>query len=93
MCSSDLYFNNTDQSKSFINSWLKGCAVDAPELDHPVLKDLWYSTPNEKRKSLPDSVCSVRTDSKVTIILSKTEGKREHTRLVMNRRQAEGKIQ
>lgn len=84
-----IYFNNTEGSRSFINSWLVGCSVDAPELDHPVLKDLWYSQPNEKRKSLPDTVCSVRNDSKVTIILSKTDGKREHTRQVMNRRQSE----
>ena len=87
-----IYFNNTDGSRSFINSWLTGCAVDVPELDHPVLKDLWYGQPKEKRKSLPDTVCSVRADSKVTIILSKTDGKREYTRQVMNRRQAEGKI-
>jgi hypothetical protein len=88
-----IYFNNTEGSRSFINSWLTGCAVDAPELDHPVLKDLWYGQPKEKRKSLPDTVCSVRNDSKITIILSKTDGKREHTRQVMNRRQSEGKIQ
>ena len=87
-----IYFNNTEGSVSFINSWLTGCAVDVPELDHPVLKDLWYGQPKEKRKSLPDSVCSVRDDSKVTIILSKTDGKREHTRQVINRRQIEGKI-
>jgi predicted transcriptional regulator len=87
-----IYFNNTEKSINFIKTWMQGCAVDAPELDHPVLKQLWYGSSNEKRKSLPDSVCSVRTNSKVTIILSKTEGKREHTRLVMNRREKEGKI-
>jgi hypothetical protein len=53
---------------------------------------MWYGSANEKRKSLPDSICSVRKDSKVTIILSKTEGKNQHTRLVMDRRQKEGKI-
>jgi hypothetical protein len=88
-----IYFNNTDGSRSFIKSWLSGCAVEAPELDHPVLKDLWYGQSKEKRKSLPDTICSVRRDSKVTIILSNTDGKREYTRQVMNRRQSEGKIQ
>lgn len=87
-----IYFNNTEGSRSFINSWLNGCAVDTPELDHPVLKDLWYGQSKEKRKSLPDTVCSVRNDSKVTIILSKTDGKREHTQRVINRRKQEGKI-
>jgi hypothetical protein len=87
-----IYFNNTEKSKDFIKSWIDGCGVDVPELDHPVLKQMWYDKPNEKRYSLPDSVCSVRADSKVTIILSNTEGKREHTVSVMNRRQKEGKI-
>jgi len=87
-----IYFNNTDSSRLFLNSWLSGCAVEAPELDHPVLKDLWYSQPKEKRKSLSDIICSVRNDSKVTIILSKTDGKKEFTKRVMDRRQSEGKI-
>jgi hypothetical protein len=87
-----IYFNNTEKSKEFLKSWISGCSVDVPELDHPVLKDLWYGKPNEKRKCLPDTICSVRTDSKVTIILSKTNGKREFTRDVINRRQREGKI-
>jgi hypothetical protein len=87
-----IYFNNTEGSRSFINSWLIGCAVDVPELDHPVLKDLWYAQPKEKRKSLPDNICSIRTDSKVTIVMSKTDGKREHTQRVINRRKQEGKI-
>lgn len=87
-----IYFNNTCGSRSFINNWITGCAVEAPELDHPVLKELWYSKANEKRKSIPDTVCSVRNDSKVTIILSKTEGKRDQTLSVMNRRKNEGKI-
>ena len=54
---------------------------------------MWYNKySTETRKSLKDTVCSVREDSKVTIILSKTEGKREHTRNVMSRREREGKI-
>jgi hypothetical protein len=87
-----IYFNNTEKSKQFINSWIAGCSVTLPELDHPVLKELWYSSAKESRKNLPDTVCSVRTDSKVTIIMSKTEGKKEHTKKVINRRRNEGKV-
>jgi hypothetical protein len=87
-----IYFNNTEKSINFVKTWMEGCSVDVPELDHPVLKQLWYGSSNENRKSLPDSVCSVRTNSKVTIILSKTEGKREHTNKVINRRKQENKI-
>lgn len=88
-----IYFNNTENSKNFIKSWMSGCSVDYPELDHPVLKEMWYNKySTERRKSLNDTVCSVRDDSKVTIILSKTDGKREHTRNVMNRREKEGKV-
>jgi hypothetical protein len=88
-----IYFNNTDNSKQFIIEWMNRCSVDVPELDHPVLKEMWFNKYGEgKKKSLNDTVCSVRNDSKVTIIMSKTQGKREHTRQVMDRRQKEGKI-
>lgn len=87
-----IYFNNTEKSINFVKTWMEGCSVDVPELDHPVLKQLWYASSNENRKSLPDSVCSVRTNSKVTIILSNTKGKREHTNKVINRRKQENKI-
>lgn len=87
-----IYFNNTEKSINFIKSWISGCSVDVPELDHPVLKQLWYGPSNEKRKSLSDSVCSVRTNSKVTIVLSNTVGKKQHTNNVINRRKAEGKV-
>ena len=89
-----IYFNNTLPSIEFINRWVVGCSTDKPELDHPVLKEMWFGeSKGESRKSLPDSVCSVRTDSKVTIVLSKTEGKAEHTRKVMKYRQQIGKVQ
>jgi hypothetical protein len=89
-----IYFNNTEKTKQFLEKWTEGCSTDKPELDHPVLKDLWYNKNyKEKRVSLPDTICSVRNDSKVQIILSNTIGKREHTRHVMERRQQEGKIQ
>lgn len=88
-----IYFNNTDNSKEFITEWMNRCSVDVPELDHPVLKEMWFNKYGEgKKKSLNDTICSVRNDSKVTIIMSKTVGKREHTRQVMDRRQREGKI-
>lgn len=88
-----IYFNNTNGSIQFLSSWISGCSVDKPELDHPVLKELWFGVSNEKRKSLPDSICSVRDDSKIKIILSNTVGKREITKQVMDRRAKEGKIQ
>jgi hypothetical protein len=87
-----IYFNNTQKSKEFINTWIDGCSINKPELDHPVLKELWYATPNERRKNFPDSICSIRHDSKVTIVMSKTLGKKEHTQIVINRRRNEGKI-
>jgi hypothetical protein len=87
-----IYFNNTNKSKNFINLWIDGCNTTDPELDHPVLKDLWYGRSSENRKSLPDSVCSIRKDSKITIILSQTVGKKEYTTSVINRRKREGKI-
>lgn len=88
-----IYFNNTDNSKQFISEWMNRCSVDVPELDHPVLKEMWFNKYGEgKKKSLNDTICSVRNDSKVTIIMSKTQGKREHTRQVMDRRQREGKV-
>lgn len=88
-----IYFNNTGKSKEFITEWMNRCSVDVPELDHPVLKEMWFNKYGEgKKKSLNDIVCSVRDDSKVTIIMSKTLGKREHTRQVMDRRQREGKV-
>jgi hypothetical protein len=88
-----IYFANTDKAKNFIKTWIELCNTEEPELDHPVLKELWYEKSlGETRKSFNDHICSVREDSKVTIILSKTIGKSEHTRNVMNRREKQGKI-
>jgi len=88
-----IFFNNTEKSKQFIEKWIGGCSMNALELDHPVLKDLWYGDASESRKSFPDYICSVRNDSKITIILSKTQGKAKHTQKVIHRRKLEGKIQ
>lgn len=89
-----IYFNNTLPSIEFINRWVVGCSTDKPELDHPVLKEMWFGeSKGESRKSLSDSICSVRDDSKIKIILSNTVGKREITKQVMDRRAKEGKIQ
>lgn len=88
-----IYFNNTEKSKEFIQRWIDGCLVNKLELDHPVLKELWYGEEKESRKSLSDNICSIRNDSKIKIILSKTKGKFEYTKKVMSRRKKEGKIQ
>jgi len=88
-----IYFNNTQYSKNFLNKWIAGCLIQQPELDHPVLKELW-ATPseNEQRKSFSHEVCSVKRTSKVVIVLSSTSGKKEITKAVMDRRKKEGKI-
>lgn len=88
-----IYFNNTEKSKNFLQSWITGCSTDKPELDHPVLKEMWYGKSlGESRKSLSDIVCSVRNDSKVQIILSSSNDKRQITKKVIERRSSEGKI-
>lgn len=89
-----IFFNNTQKSKEFIQRWIDGCSVDECELDHPVLKQIWFDgSLGEHRKSLSDNICSVRNDSKIKIILSNTIGKKEITKNVINRRKKEGKIQ
>jgi hypothetical protein len=91
--SSLIYFKNSEHSRNFLKTWIDQCNATEIELDHPVLKDLWNNKQHtETRKSLDDSICSVRLDSKITIILSKTQGKSEHTRKVMERRKKEGRI-
>ena len=88
-----IYFSNNEKSRNFLKTWIKQCAASELELDHPVLKDMWNNKQHiETRRSFDDSICSVRTDSKITIILSKTQGKSEHTRKVMERRKKEGRI-
>lgn len=88
-----IYFNNTEQSKKFLNKWIDGCSITEIELDHPVLKEMWFGPSlGESRKSISDSVCSVRKDSDITIVMSNTEGKKQITRDVMNRRKIQGKI-
>lgn len=88
-----IYFSNNEKSRNFLKTWIEQCAASELELDHPVLKDMWNNKQHiETRRSFDDSICSVRTDSKITIILSKTQGKSEHTRKVMERRKKEGQI-
>lgn len=88
-----IYFSNNEKSRNFLKTWIEQCAASELELDHPVLKDMWNNKQHiETRRSFDDSICSVRTDSKITIILSKTQGKSEHTRKVMERRKKEGRI-
>lgn len=89
-----IYFNNTEQSKKFIDKWIEGCSITDIELDHPVLKEMWFGPSfGEQRKSFADSVCSIRKDSDITIIMSNTVGKKQITKDVMLRRKIEGKIQ
>lgn len=89
-----IYFNNTLHSKDFLKSWIFGVGANSPELDHPVLKEMWLEKIHkEKRISLNNQVCSTSLTSKVRIILSKTIGKSETTKNVMMRRYNQGKIQ
>lgn len=90
-----IFFNNTTNSKEFLKRWIFNVGINTPELDHPVLKEMWLVEENfkEKRRSLHNSICSVFPSSKVQIILSKTEGKSKTTKDVMIRRSNAGKIQ
>lgn len=45
-----IFFNNTTNSKEFLKRWIFNVGINTPELDHPVLKEMWLVEENFKEK-------------------------------------------
>lgn len=90
-----IYFNNTDNSKKFIQEWIDRSNIAAQteeELDHPLLMDMFLEKKNELNyKSFNHDVCRVG-GSKIQLIMSKEPTKRETELKVINSRKKKNKI-